>query len=198
MPRTLKTAPEIVQTTSHWLTLEGTARARQEPFSDEKVYPILELELPRVGLVRANFEASRYVASSYDEATNESRPVWTEWRIFLRDVRTPDDDRPDLPHLGRPASGIGPATNDAISDACLPLIAAWLDSDAYRQSRRKAAAYAVRREIGAPPSYRIERLRQTLAETNGEIGPMEMDHLRGILDLLGQAADALDREPVAA
>jgi hypothetical protein len=186
----IKTEPKLIRPAgSHWLELEKGQRRGDEPFAKEELYPILEVDAPRVGLVRAEFEANRYVASSYDDATGTSSPLWSEWRIFLRAVRTPDPERPDLPHLGREAQGVGEATRRAISDACRPIIEAWLDSDAYRQSRRKTAAASVRREFDAPPSYRLTHARETLYRLADELGATETDHLATVLSLLEQAAE---------
>lgn len=196
----VKTAPTIVRANgSHWLELEKTSRGDVEPFAREELYPILELEAPRVGLVRVSFEVSRYVASSWDERTQESSPLWTGWRILLRDVRTPDPDKPELPHLGREATGVGPATRKTISDKCEPIIREWLAGDEYQRSRRKAAAQAVRRELDAPRDYQLEgakRILQRVARAN-LIGPMEADHISETLEHLERAAAGLNRDPLA-
>jgi len=198
MTVTVKETPTLVAPAgSHWLALEQTGRAEQEPFANEELYPILELTAPRVGLVRATFSVSRYVASNWNEATQTSSPVWTDWNIYLRDVRTPDPDMPDAYHLGRDAAGVGEATRQAIREACEPIIRGWLGTEAYRASRRKTAAYAVRRELDAPRSYNLQNTERTLQRLRGELGPMEADHLASMLALLEQAAEGLDREPLA-
>lgn len=199
MTVTVKNEPVLVRPAgSHWLELEQGIRRKGEPFSREELHPILELDVPRVGFVRAQFEANRYVASSYDERTGESSPLWSEWRIFLRDVRTPDEERPDLPHLGRTASGVGEATWRAITRACEPLILAWLETDDYRASRQSAAAYAAKREIDAPAAYRLVNVEQTLALVRDHLSPDDAERLARAVDLLEQAAALLDGEaPIA-
>jgi hypothetical protein len=182
MAVSIKTTPELVRPAgSHHLSLEQ-GRAEYGPFSKEELYPILELEAPRVGFIRAQFSADRYVASN----------GWSEWRIYLRDVRTPDAERPDLPHLGRDAAGIGDATRRAISEACEPLIRAWLATDAYKVSRRRAAARAVANKIGAPAEWAIENGRRLLVAADSSLDPIAVKNLREALEALELARVRVD------
>lgn len=191
MPVAIKNEPILLRPNgSHWLTLENGPRRNAEPFNSEELYPIVELDVPRVGLVRAKFSASRYVAS---DATRGA--VWTDWHVILRDVDLPDPERPDLPHLGKPAPGVGPTTRKAISAAGEPLIRAWLETQEYRRERRKAAAYAMRRELQDPRA--LSGARKTLRLVAPHLGPMELSYLSEALHLLEEAAAYLEREPMA-
>jgi hypothetical protein len=96
------------------------------------------------------------------------------------------------------ASSAAPdTTHKAITEACEPVIRAWLETDEYRRSRRRTVAQAVRRELEAPASYKLERARKTLDSLAGELGPIEADHLASVLSLLEGAAAGLDREAMA-
>ena len=92
----------------HYLTFERGLVSR------EALYPRLDVDMPRVGKVRADFEADRYLHSSVVRVA--------------RDLRRVD-----------PADGIGKDWNSpmrrAISAACEPLISEWLASKAYARSR---------------------------------------------------------------
>lgn len=187
MTVTISSDPVLVAAGSHWLELEATSRREQEPFKHEEVYPILELDVPRVGKVRAKFQVSRYVAS---DAT--LGPVWTGWNVILREVMLPDEERPDLPHLGREAQGIGPATRDAIREACEPIVRGWLDTHAYRESRREAAAYAFCRAVDAPPSYRLDDARRTLARISEHLDEDQAARFQVGLNKLGEAIKLLE------
>jgi hypothetical protein len=179
----VKTTPELVRPAgSHWL--EPRRNSGSGPFGREELYPILELELARVGKVRATFAVDRYQHSS----------GWSDWRVVLRDVRTPDPERPELVHLGRDAAGVGPAARKAITEACAPIVRAWLETPAYLGSRRREAARVLARELEAPPSWRTDRGRQLLAELRaaGELGPTVAVQLEHAIDLLDQARDTLE------
>ncbi len=179
----IKSEPVLIRPAgSHWLNLETGPRRNDEPFSNEELFPILELDVPRVGLVRAQFEANRYVHSS----------GWSEWRVYLKDVRLPDAERPELYHLGPDAPGVGPSTRDAIRAACEPLILGWLETDAYLASRQVAAAYAARREIHAPRCYRIDAARTTINLLAAHLTDDDLIRLRGALDLLDRADELLN------
>ncbi len=194
MAVTIKTEPKLVRPNgSHWLELEKGTRRPGEPFSKEELYPILEVDAPRLGHVRAQFQVDRYVASSYDERTGTSSPVWSDWRIYLRDVRKPDADRPDLAHLG-PSVSYGEQTGRAIRDACEPIIRSWLISSEYDEARKVTAASAAKREIDAPPAYRLKTARQSVDLLADHLTDSDLLRFRAALNLLEQA-DALLNPP---
>jgi hypothetical protein len=181
MGASIKTRPELVRPAgSHSLTLSYGREFG--PFDREELFPVLELEAPRVGKVRADFEANRYVHSS----------GWSEWRIFLRDVRRPDPERPAIG--GAEVSGVGPATRDAIRDACLPLIEEWLEGSEYRASREIAAARALVQKIDAPRDWAIEQARTLLEqlERAGELEPRKVGKIEAACEQLERARALLE------
>lgn len=181
MPAVLK-APELVRCGSHSLTLGLNSRRGFGPFDREEFYPVFELEAPRVGLVRAQFEANRYVHSE----------GWSEWRIFLRDVRRPATD--EQPLGGELVSGVGPATRETIADRCRPLILEWLEGEAYEESRRVAAVRALVYLLDAPRGYNIDRVQRELEHARSVDLP-DVDRacrLRDVLVKLGELAVELE------
>jgi hypothetical protein len=182
----IKGTPELVRPAgSHYLSVESHNPSR-EPFGKEELHPILELEAPRAGLVRASFEVSRSVASYWDRDTDTSSDQWGPWRVYLRDVRTPDPKEPGVVYTGRPAAGIGDATRSAITEACEPIVRAWLETEAYRVSRERAAARAVSQKLEVPADYRNADGRRLLERTRGDLTP-------AAAELLGEALAALER-----
>jgi hypothetical protein len=153
---------------SHYFGIEHGREAKEE------LYPVLEIELPRVGTVRAQFSVDRYVHSS----------GWSDWRIYAREVT--------------PGNGVGDAARAAINEAGKPLILAWLASDEYRHSRARAIAYAVKRgiEYDRPTaSYSIDNARKTLATFEHELHVSDVQSFTRALDALDVAAAALDAVP---
>jgi hypothetical protein len=192
MTSTTQTATMLCPNGSHSLEIERSARFDSEPFAREEFYPWLEVSIPRAGTVWAQFAADNYVASSYDEKTNKSSPVWNGWRIVLRDVATPGDD-PDRPWInGREPGGIGDVARRNIREACEPLIREWLSSDDYQASRQQAVRSAVVREIAAPRQYMIDRARDTLRSVGDAMDNDDREQLARALDLLTEAAATLD------
>jgi hypothetical protein len=177
------TTPEFVNASrSHHLELGRTTRTHSEPFTREEVCPILRVTMPRVGTVRAEFSADRYVASYADEGDK-----LTPWRVILRDVRTDDE-------AARPASGVGPATRDQIAAVCEPVILTWLESDEYKKSRKRAAAHAVRRSIAdnGTPSYGVDRSRETVSRCRAHLDPNVAATLSVAINHLDTAGRLLD------
>lgn len=168
----LAAGASIVQTGSHYLNTDNV-NDRSQPFSKEEIYPIVELEAPRAGLVRAQFSADRYVSSS----------GWSEWRIYVRDIRTPDPEKPELAHLGPHASGIGDATRAAIDEAGRPLIVEWLASPAYLESRRRAAGHAVRRLFYDASAYSLDNIGRQLEQIAPELQHETLTRYRRALEL---------------
>lgn len=190
MATTAKNA-ELALVRSHYVEFP---RDRQPttalPFEREEAFPVVAVEVPRAGRVRAEFHVDRYVYGS-----RETRRMG-EWRIVLRDVR---EDDPENPHTSPQAKGIGDAARAAIREACKPLVAAWLDSNAYRTSRRKATSHAYRRELkdaAGRGAYALTQSRQYLAAISSELAPMEFDALSEATNLIGQGLDLLDRDPI--
>lgn len=185
MERAAKLAPELIRPAgSHHVELASIRSP--EPFAKEELYPILELQAPRVGLVRATMSADRYVAST--ETGDRMGP----WRIVLRDVRTPDAERPELPHLGREAAGIGPATRDTIQRACEPIVRAWLETDDYAHSRRRAAVRALLRTLETPADYTLTQARKNLDAIADELAPGDRDAVGRALEQLEGARQIID------
>lgn len=178
------TKPEIVTgNRSHFLQ-EPDYRARQAglAFSKEELYPIIRVTVPRVGTVRAEFSADRYAHS--DSVRGETMGTW---RIILRDVRNDDDE-------ARHASGVGPATHAAISDACEPLIREYLDSDEYRDSLKRACAFMVRRRIidNGTTDYGLKGSRELLDHVAPQLDAGDLSRMRQALDALTTAGAFLD------
>lgn len=186
--RASRLAPVLVRPAgSHHLEMETHRTSSAEPFTKEELWPILELEAPRVGLVRVSMSADRYVANYPDG--DRMGP----WRITLRDIRKPDEERPDVPHLGAIAAGVGPATRDAIGRACEPIVAAWLETDDYRASRRRAGARAVARLIDAPPDYKTSTAREALARAAGELDELAAQRLEVAINHLETGRGLVDQ-----
>jgi hypothetical protein len=182
----------LVPNGSHSIEVERSSRYESEPFAREEFYPWLEVTIPRAGTVWAQFAADSYVASSYDAQTNESSPVWSEWRIVLRDVASPGDD-PSTPWInGREPSGIGDVARRNIREACEPLVREWLESEHYLESRQQAVRNAVVREIAAPRQYMIDRARDTLRSVGDAMDNDDREQLARALDHLTEAAATLD------
>ncbi len=161
------------------------------PFEREELFPTVTVTgVPRVGTVHAELSADRYVASYGD---NDYR--FGDWRIVLRDVRTPPEEGSTY---GKLAVGVGPATRAKIRETAEPIVAAWLASSAYPRARRKAVAYTIRRAISdaGVKSYRLESVRETLDKVAPELAPLELSALKNALELAAQAAAILDREPI--
>lgn len=110
----------------------------------EECFPVLTATW-RGQTVRVQMEASRYVASSWNEETNTSTPVWTEWRVFIR---------------GYGSDALTDTARHALNAVCTPLVMEWLagnstaasnkaDSEqiTYADSRKIAFAWMIRREI---------------------------------------------------
>lgn len=153
---------------SHHLGTEG--RSAYGPFSKEELYPVVVLELPRVGEVSVQFSADRYVSSS----------GWTEWRIYAR--------RFD------PSSGIGDAGHRAAHEAGVPLIREWLNGPDYPAARQQAAAHAAQRLFydAGSRGYALETLGEQLAAMRDELSFDDLDRFEKALALLKQAAALLD------
>jgi hypothetical protein len=111
-------ATKVTSTNRHWFTDKK-----------EQVYFIGEMTLPRgVGEVRVRVTAERN--EIYDDSAPNKRAMG-EWRIFL--------DRDSIP-------GVGPKTIDTVRDALDLAIMAWLESDEYAPSKKKAIAQYIARE----------------------------------------------------
>lgn len=179
----VKTKPELVRANgSHWLELGGYSEQQSgEAFKREELYPVLELEVSRAGRVRAQFSCDRYTSSN---------GTMGAWRVILREIRTATPDEPY--QAGGIASGIGPATSREISEACEPIIRAWLESDDYRASRRSAAAAAVVRELEAPAGYTLQRGRDALERTANELEVAQAGLIRKAIGQLAEAREALE------
>lgn len=179
---------------SHWLELERAGNP-SDPFSKEELHPILELDgVPRVGTVRAEFSADRYVASCYDEATDTSAPRWGDWRIILRDVRKPPEGDA---YNGPLASGVGDATRKLIRDAGEPLIREWLESDEYAQSRRTVARHAIVRQLrdaAGRGGYALAGAEQDLQRVRPHLNEQDAEELAAAIELLERAYAIIDGE----
>ena len=178
----VKGTPELTRPNgSHSLVLGYNGR-EFGPFDREELFPVLEVDAPRVGRVRVSFEANRYVHTG----------GWSEWWIFLRDIRTPATD--EEPLGGREVSGIGPATREAIADACRPLVLEYLSSDAYQESRRAAAVRALVGKIDAPRGYTLDGAATLLEEleTRGDIDSHQASTVRGAIRRLYEALGELE------
>ena len=153
---------------SHWL---ATDYERGGEISKEELYPILDVTgVPRVGQVRATFSVDRYRHTS----------GWSEWRIYLKDVE--------------PSHGVGDATRKSISEACKPLIEAWLAGPEYVASRQNVAAHMVKRIILASDcrSYGLSNAEQELHRHQHELTTDDAERLRKAISLLEQAAELLE------
>jgi len=162
---------------SHWISTEYGSGG---PLSKEELYPIATVEgVPRAGTVSVELSADRYVAQSYDEATNTSSPVWTDWRIYVKRVE--------------PAQGVGPKTIAAISDAVVPVVRAWIASEGYKASRAVAIAYTVRRIITEATlnEYGLKNARTELERNRAELTPYDADRFGYAIDALETAASLL-------
>lgn len=164
---------------SHWLE---AARGHQpgEPFSKEELYPDLTVAgVPRVGDVHAHFSVDRYVASSYNERTDTSSPVWIDWRIILREVK--------------PEHGVGPTARTIIREACEPVIRDWLASEDYAEGRRRAAAHTAARLIRDQGSrYGYDSARRDLEAMRPAMGDDRANQLAVALNHFDTAAKLLD------
>lgn len=178
------TAPEFVTANRSHFTQEPSYKTRAAglPCDKEELHPIVRVTLPRVGTVRAEFSADRYVHS--DSVRGE---VMGSWRIILRDIRNDDDE-------ARTASGVGPAARTAASAACEPLILDYLDSDEYRQSLRRALAFMARRRIveNGTTDYGLKGSRDLLDHLSAHIDGGDFSRLSQALDALTTAGAFLD------
>lgn len=178
------TAPEFVTANRSHFTQEPSYRTRAAgiPCDKEELYPIVRVTMPRVGTVRAEFSADRYVYSGTDNGATMG-----QWRIVLRNVRNDDDE-------AREASGIGPVTHGAISAACEPLIVEYLKSDEYRQSLKRALAYMVRRHIidAGTTDYGLKGSRELLDHLSTHIEGGDFSRMDAALSALATAGAFLD------
>lgn len=88
-------------------------------------------------LFHAIVQVSRYEAS--DETLGRVLTPWHGWLFRVMSV-----DRGDVDNL----NGVGPARIEAIREAAVPAGIAWLESDEYAPSARRAMAYALKQAIG--------------------------------------------------
>jgi hypothetical protein len=107
-----------------------------------------------------DMEASRY---SFSDGT------LSDWRIFPRTIR----------------EGTTDLARKALSDACKPLVLAWLDSDAYKASRAQAFARFISNQL-REERYSTHRTRELLTAWRSELSV-------GDLGRLAQAASVLDQ-----
>lgn len=170
---------------SHYV---ATEYGRGGSTSKEEIYPTLVIEnVPRVaGPVEVTFEVSRFVASSYDEKTGESSPVWTDWQIFLRSIDTN-------------TRGIGDKTRTAIKEAGRPVILEWLASEEYQTSRRRALFHTLHRIITTQSltDYNVRNAREELARHAPELEPADAARIGRALDALEVAVAELETTPLA-
>ncbi len=121
-----KIGAEITSVGSHYLS--ESRNYGSVPFEKEELHPVVEITgLPRVGTVSAQFSVDTYLAGDRDRLT------WCPWRIVLRRLA--------------PSHGVGERTRAMIYKAAEPVIEAWLLTVEYHESRQKAAARAVARQL---------------------------------------------------
>jgi hypothetical protein len=142
---------------SHWLSMQ---HGRGGEFSSEELYPHATVTgLPRIaGPVHVETEANRYRHSE----------GWSEWRIFVRRVT--------------PQNGIGDATLALIRDAVIPAVEEHLQSDEYKASRQRAAAYALRRlilaECGSLSTVTVQSMADEVNRHRADLSPEAATALR--------------------
>ena len=162
---------------SHWI---ATAHQSGGAISKEELFPVVTLDLPRIGRVRARFEVSRYTFSDGE---------WSEWRVILRDLREWSEEE----YNGADVN-VTDARRECVYSQAEPLIREWLESDAYAEARRRAAAAMVARVVvdGGTKSYGIDNARRELARHRSEIAEVDAERLARALDALDEASRALD------
>lgn len=158
------TAGELVETSrSHWIALDWRSGRRE--ITSEELYPIV-----RVGWNGADLQvrvhARRYLSSS----------GWTDWHTVATDeARRHDADAEHWHELERvPMSDVA---RSKISAVCRPVVLEWLESDEYPAARRRAVAYAIRRELRDERTG-TDRLQDTLENLASEISEDELDNLQ--------------------
>lgn len=149
---------------SHWLAPE---HGRGGQLAREELYPVLTAE------VRGVERTVRVSADRYRHSNG-----WSDWRIYVRDVE--------------PSNGIGDKTRAGLNAAAEPIVRAWLASDAYKASRRLAAAAMLARLI-RDERYNAYSVRTELARHRAELSDADAARLTRAVDALQTLLENLDR-----
>lgn len=147
------TDPRLESVRSHSVSLEY---ASGHDVTREECYPELRVTW-RGQEIAVTFSCDRYASSA----------GWTDWRSYVR--RT----EPDTTDTAR----------SAIREACEPLVRAWLDSDAYRESRQRAFYSMIRAQL-RDEKYNADTPAETLARNAHELSEGQRGVLTSAVDAL--------------
>lgn len=144
----------------------------------EELFPVLEIDLPRVGTVEVRFACDRYRASVWHEDDTRTEEMGA-WRIYAREFE--------------PAHGIGDAARRLANEAGVPIIRAWLASPAYKVARQAAAARMLRHFIAdrGTTTYGVLDSRRALAAHGAELDAPTRRAFKRAVDALDKAGELL-------
>jgi hypothetical protein len=129
--------------------------------ADKEVVTITFSTVWRKTPVTVDMNASRYTYSGGN---------WSEWRIYAERARE-----------GVSGSGVTDLARSRLGDELRPLVAEWIASPAYADSRRGAFVDALKRIAGdLSKYYGGDTLRRAVAASAEEIGPDDVAHFDAI------------------
>lgn len=177
------TAGELVQAfRSHHISLDWNHGTRD--VSKEELFPIVRAAWLGQEL-NVQLDVNRYRHSG----------GMSEWRIYVTSAR-----RAIAEESGYAAEvPLSDVARSKLTAACRPIVLELLESDEYRQARRRAFAHAIRRELleDAGRSYGLERVRDTLEHLRDELGEEYADELARLVGIAQELADGLEHFPPA-